>query len=37
MKVLHVTSGGDTGGGKSHILGLLQALQDKIDAHILCF
>ncbi|NLP18574.1 MAG: glycosyltransferase family 4 protein [Firmicutes bacterium] len=37
MKVLHVTSGGDTGGGKSHILGLLSALQGKIDAHILCF
>jgi len=37
VKVLHVTSGGDTGGGKSHILGLLQALQGEIDAHILCF
>lgn len=37
MKVLHVTSGGDSGGGKSHILGLLSALQAKIDAHILCF
>ena len=37
MKVLHVTSGGDTGGGKSHILGLLAALQGKIHAHLLCF
>lgn len=37
MKVLHVNAGGDTGGGKSHILGLLQALQKKIDARLLCF
>jgi glycosyltransferase involved in cell wall biosynthesis len=37
VKVLHVTGGGDTGGGKSHILGLLQALQHRIDVKILCF
>jgi glycosyltransferase involved in cell wall biosynthesis len=37
MKVLHLTGGGDTGGGKSHIVGLLYALEREIEAHLLCF
>ncbi len=37
MKVLHLTGGGDTGGGKSHILGLLESLRQEVDVEIICF
>ncbi len=37
MRVLHVISGGDTGGGKTHVLTLLSELQKRIDARLICF
>ncbi len=37
MKVLHLISGGDTGGAKTHIISLLKGLNERIDARIICF
>lgn len=37
MKVLHLISGGDTGGAKTHIIFLLKALQEKLETKIICF
>ncbi|MGM0396661.1 MAG: polysaccharide pyruvyl transferase CsaB [Bacillota bacterium] len=37
MKVLHLISGGDTGGAKTHIIALLKGLNKRIDAEIICF
>lgn len=37
MKVLHLISGGDTGGAKTHIISLLKALGKLIDAKVVCF
>lgn len=37
LKVLHLISGGDTGGAKTHIISLLKGLNKKIDARIICF
>ncbi|WP_352418665.1 glycosyltransferase family 4 protein [Proteiniborus sp.] len=37
MKILHLISGGDTGGAKTHVLSLLSELQKKIDVKIICF
>lgn len=37
MKVLHLISGGDTGGAKSHIVSLLKGLNKSIDAKVICF
>ncbi len=37
MKVLHLISGGDTGGAKTHVFALLSALVNKIDVKIVCF
>lgn len=37
MKILHLISGGDTGGAKTHVLGLLTELQKNIDVKIICF
>ena len=37
MKVLHLISGGDTGGAKTHILSLFHGLNKLIDAKIICF
>ncbi len=37
MKVLHLISGGDTGGAKTHILSLMKELRRLIDAKIICF
>lgn len=37
MKVLHLISGGDTGGAKTHILSLFKGLNKLIDAKIICF
>lgn len=37
MKVLHLISGGDTGGAKTHIINLLCGLKDKIDVKLVCF
>ncbi len=37
MKVLHLISGGDTGGAKTHVVNLLQELDKRIDVKIICF
>ena len=37
MKVLHLISGGDTGGAKTHIISLLKGLNKLIDADVICF
>jgi glycosyltransferase involved in cell wall biosynthesis len=37
LKVLHLISGGDTGGAKTHISALLKGLNTMIDASIICF
>lgn len=36
LKVLHIISGGDTGGAKTHVLTLLEELKKDIDVSILC-
>lgn len=36
MKVLHIISGGDTGGAKTHVLTLLNELKNEIDVSLLC-
>lgn len=37
MKVLHIISGGDTGGAKTHIISLLRGLNGLVDARVVCF
>lgn len=37
MKVLHLISGGDTGGAKTHIISLIKGIDKLIDAKIICF
>lgn len=37
MKVLHLISGGDTGGAKTHVHSLLRGLGDRIDVSMVCF
>lgn len=37
MKVLHLISGGDTGGAKTHIISLIKSINKLIDAKIICF
>ena len=37
MKVLHLISGGDTGGAKTHVHSLLQNLTRTIDVTMVCF
>ena len=37
MKVIHLISGGDTGGAKTHILYLLSGICRNIDAELVCF
>ncbi len=37
MKVLHLISGGDTGGAKTHLISLMKGLDKLIDAKIICF
>ncbi|MDD2447404.1 MAG: glycosyltransferase family 4 protein [Tissierellia bacterium] len=37
MKVLHLISGGDTGGAKTHIISLVKGLSKLIDVKIICF
>lgn len=37
MKVLHLISGGDTGGAKTHVFALLGKLKDMADVKIVCF
>lgn len=37
IKVLHLISGGDTGGAKTHIISLLKELKNHVDAKLICF
>jgi len=37
MKVLHLISGGDTGGAKTHVINLLQELDKRIHIKVICF
>ena len=37
MKVIHLISGGDSGGAKTHVLSLLQHLNRTITAQLVCF
>ena len=37
MKVIHLISGGDSGGAKTHVLSLLQDLNRTITAQLVCF
>ena len=37
MKVIHLISGGDSGGAKTHVLSLLQNLNKVITAQLVCF
>ena len=37
MKVLHLISGGDTGGARTHLISLMKGLDKKIDAKVICF
>lgn len=37
MKVVHLISGGDSGGAKTHVFTLLEALTEDIDTRIICF
>lgn len=37
MKVLHLISGGDSGGAKTHVLSLLRDLNKHIDAELVCY
>ena len=35
MKVLHLISGGDTGGAKTHVINLLQELDKRIHIKVI--
>ncbi|QEK11449.1 glycosyltransferase [Crassaminicella thermophila] len=37
MKVIHVISGGDIGGAKTHVISLLKELKNRIDVDLVCF
>lgn len=37
MKVIHLISGGDTGGAKTHVHSLLQGLQGQVEVTMVCF
>lgn len=37
MRVLHLISGGDSGGAKTHVLSLLQSLNENICADLVCY
>ena len=37
MKVIHLISGGDSGGAKTHVLSLLENLNQTITAQLVCF
>ena len=37
MKVIHLISGGDSGGAKTHVLSLLENLGKHISVHLVCF
>lgn len=37
MKIVHMISGGDVGGAKTHVLSLLAGLNKTEDVHLICF
>ena len=37
MKVIHLISGGDTGGAKTHVHSLLHNLSQSIEVTLVCF
>ena len=37
MRVLHLISGGDTGGAKTHVIALVKALSQYVDVKVICF
>ncbi|MBR3641831.1 MAG: glycosyltransferase, partial [Oscillibacter sp.] len=37
MKIIHLISGGDSGGAKTHVLTLLQKLNESVTAQLVCF
>ncbi|MEW9121221.1 MAG: glycosyltransferase [Thermotaleaceae bacterium] len=37
LKILHVISGGDTGGAKTHVIALLTKLKQKVNVDLVCF
>lgn len=37
MKILHLISGGDTGGAKTHVISLVKGLDEYVDTKIICF
>lgn len=37
MKVLHLISGGDTGGAKTHIISLMKGFKGLVEAKLICF
>lgn len=37
MKIIHMISGGDIGGAKTHVLSLLDGLNKTEDVHLICF
>ena len=37
MKIIHVISGGDVGGAKTHVLSLLRGLKQTEDVRLVCF
>jgi hypothetical protein len=37
LKVLHLISGGDSGGAKTHIISLLKGLSKSINVKLICF
>lgn len=36
MKIIHLISGGDSGGAKTHVFTLLEALKEKVDIELVC-
>ncbi|RKD30074.1 glycosyltransferase family 4 protein [Thermohalobacter berrensis] len=37
MKILHLISGGDTGGAKTHVLSLIKGLSNHVEVKLVCF
>ena len=37
MKIMHLISGGDVGGAKTHVIGLLEELQKRNEVELVCF
>ena len=37
MKIMHLISGGDVGGAKTHVIGLLEELSKKHQVELVCF